>query len=56
MKCHVCGGEMRVYKVRRRKKDGVIYRRRRCLVCGVRVTTYEAAKKEEGDDGQLHSR
>lgn len=39
MDCPICGGGTSVADSRRKK--GLVYRRRRCCVCGNRFSTYE---------------
>ena len=44
MKCHLCQGTLAVYDSREMGADGTGHRRRRrCLGCGNRVTTFEVA-------------
>lgn len=40
MKCDKCGGELEVTDTRNRKKN-VLYRRRKCLVCGYAFSSFE---------------
>ena len=39
--CPKCGEDMPVYQTREREDDGVILRRRKCPVCGIRIETGE---------------
>jgi len=48
MKCTGCGGS--VWDViNTRQREGYIYRRRACLICGKRMTTREIPYEEDGD-------
>lgn len=47
MKCPKCGSlEDKVLETRQSKEGAVIKRRRECLVCGFRFTTYERIEEE----------
>ena len=44
LKCPKCGDDQS-YVIDSRSVDGGIRRRRECLMCGTRYTTYESAKE-----------
>jgi len=47
MKCRECGGKSRVVDVRKFVDGSVNKRRRECLVCKRRFTTYEEEDKKK---------
>lgn len=44
MKCPICGSESKVINTRTHRKDNSIYRRRECLKCGKKFTSYEVCE------------
>jgi transcriptional repressor NrdR len=46
MECSICGSSSRVLESRRAEGGAAVRRRRECLSCGMRFTTYERRERE----------
>ena len=51
MQCHACSGETKVIHTAHVRTD-LTKRRRECLLCGVRITSYERPERPPEEDRQ----
>jgi len=51
--CPLCGGRTAVVDARGRVTASVFYRRRQCVKCGYRFSTYETIEREAALDFQI---